>query len=217
MLILGDVFLLHTDFAVRDSISAYYHSTATRDLFVGILCTIGVLLITYMSGQLRTLDYAFSTIAGIAVLGVVFFPTNRPDLRVGELLCGRTASPEPSGCSPTEGMFGEMQVAKIHFVFAAVFILSLAVISIVFAYRDRLKGRGMARVWIHWLCAVAIFASGVWAVAGFPLGRITSLYIAEVVAVGAFGISWFVAGEGIWLIFRRPISGDPVAATGSAC
>jgi hypothetical protein len=45
---------------------------------VGSLCVVAVMLLTYMSGQAKPADL----IAGIALLGVVFFPTNRgEDLR----------------------------------------------------------------------------------------------------------------------------------------
>jgi hypothetical protein len=48
----------------RGSLSAYYHSPM-RDVFVGSLCVVGVLLLTYLAGQWNTLDYIFSTVAVI--------------------------------------------------------------------------------------------------------------------------------------------------------
>lgn len=58
---------------VRGSISEYYH-TPMQDIFVGGLCIIGFLLILYMAGEYKSLDFLASVIAGVAVLGVVFFP-----------------------------------------------------------------------------------------------------------------------------------------------
>ena len=51
-----------------------------QDVFVSGLCVIGFLLATYMAGEFRTWDFWASLIAGLAVLGVVFFPTSRPGL-----------------------------------------------------------------------------------------------------------------------------------------
>jgi hypothetical protein len=77
--IFGEAYLLKGGVHVRGSLSAYYH-TSMRDIFVGGLCVIGFLLATYMAGEAKTLDFWASLIAGIAVLGIVFFPTTRPGL-----------------------------------------------------------------------------------------------------------------------------------------
>ena len=57
--IIGEMFFLRTGVQVRGSISAYYH-TSMRDLFVGGLTVIGFLLLTYMAGQKRRLDWWLS-------------------------------------------------------------------------------------------------------------------------------------------------------------
>jgi hypothetical protein len=67
-----------------------------QDVFVGSLCVVGVLLITYLAGQWKTVDCVFSTIAGVTVLGVVFLPTKRPDVADGGPLCGPHTRPEPA-------------------------------------------------------------------------------------------------------------------------
>src|SRR5262249_52726620 len=89
----------------RGSLSAYYHSPM-QDIFVGSLCTIGVLLLTYMSGQWRTVDFVFSSIAGVAVLGVALMPTTRSDLTKDAALCGPHTLPVPPGCSSIESAWG---------------------------------------------------------------------------------------------------------------
>ena len=91
----------------EDSISAYYHTTAGQDVFVGSLCVVAVMLLTYMSGQAKSADFIVSIIAGIALLGVVFFPTNRgEDLRHADpRLCGPHTLPERVCCvDPTESV-----------------------------------------------------------------------------------------------------------------
>src|SRR6476646_1364470 len=82
MFIVGEACFLDGHVHVRGSLSAYYH-TSMRDCFVGALCVIGVLLITYMSGQTRRTDFWLSLLAGVGVLGVAFLPTERPDLAPG--------------------------------------------------------------------------------------------------------------------------------------
>ena len=92
----GDVLPLKGGVHVRGSLSEYYH-TSMQDIFVGGLCVIGFLLATYMAGEPATLDFWASLIAGVAVLGVVFFLTMRSGLPAGAPACGSV--PEPAGCS----------------------------------------------------------------------------------------------------------------------
>ena len=115
VLIIGEAFFLRAGVHVRGSISAYYH-TSMRDIFVGSLCVVGLLLVTYMADQRKRPDWWLSLLAGIAVLGLVFFPTGRPNLADGAPRCGIT--PEPARCSPIQQYFGETQVAAVHFVCA---------------------------------------------------------------------------------------------------
>jgi hypothetical protein len=206
LLIVGEAYFLRGGVHVRGSLSAYYH-TAMQDIFVGGLCVIGFLLATYMAGEPRTLDFWASLIAGVAVLGVVFFPTSRSGLPVGAAACG--IAPEPSGCSFVEQTLGEHQTAVIHGVCAIVFIFFLAIMSFLFATSEVLPetarlaargraGRGVFRkpalFWIHSTCALVILAAGAWAFAGAGIWELTRLYIGEVVSVWAFAFSWLVAG-----------------------
>jgi len=204
--IIGEAFFLRGSVHVRGSISAYYHSPM-QDVFVGGLCVIGFLLATYMAGEFRTWDFWASLIAGLAVLGVVFFPTSRPGLPAGAPACGSV--PEPPGCSAVEQTLGEHQTAVIHAACAIVFILFLAVMSFLFATSEVLakqnrptaRGGPKPRVfrnpvlfWIHTSCALVILAAGAWAFAGAGIGELTPLYIGEVAAIWAFGFSWIIAG-----------------------
>ena len=135
---------------------------------MGGLCVIGFLLATYMAGESRTADFWASLIAGVAVLGVVFFPTTRAGLPPGAPACGST--PEPAGCSFVEQTLGEHQTATIHAVCAIVFILFLAVMSFLFATSEVLPEterlmvpgkskpslfRRPALFWIHITCTLA--------------------------------------------------------------
>jgi hypothetical protein len=204
--IVAEAFFLRGGVHVRGSISAYYH-TPVQDIFVGGLCVIGFLLATYMAGEFRTWDFWASLIAGLAVVGVVFFPTSRSGLPAGAPACGSV--PEPAGCSAVEQTLGEHQTAVIHGACAVVFILFLAVMSFLFATsevrskQDPATARGGSKprvfrnpvlFWIHTACALIILAAGAWAFAGAGIGELTPLYIGEVAAIWAFGISWIIAG-----------------------
>jgi hypothetical protein len=214
--IIGEAAFLRGGVHVRGSLSAYYHSPM-QDIFVGGLCVIGFLLATYMAGEFKTVDFWASLIAGIAVLGVVFFPTTRSGLPPKAPLCG--SIPQPAGCSAIEQTLGEHQTAVIHGICAIVFILFLAVMSFLFATsellpeEDRLPAQGRRKpvqfrkaglFWIHLACTLVILAAGAWAFWGAGIGQLTRLYIGEVASVWAFALSWIVAGLNATAPARRP-------------
>lgn len=198
------------------SISAYYHTTAGQDIFVGGLCAVAIMLLTYMAGQVRSVDFIVSTVAGLALLGVVFFPTARgADLHpAGGPLCGPHTVPEPVSCSPTESTFGEAPVSIIHACSAITFIVALAAVTAVFAYRAwcerHLPGPPQPWRWMGYTLATGlILASGGLALAQFSVGAVSSLYAGEVGALVSFGVAWFVNGEGIRCLLHRPHHGTP--------
>lgn len=187
-LILGETSLLRRGVHIEGSLSAYYH-TSMQDLFVGDLSVIGVLLITYMAGESKTWGFWASLLAGFAVLGVVAFPTSRP----GNPLPACGSHPEPAGCSPVEQALGEHTTAQIHSGCAIAFVVLLCVMSVIFALEVGLQMR--VRFAVHIACAVVILVAGIWALWGADLGPVTHLYLGEVAAVSAFGISWLVAAS----------------------
>jgi uncharacterized membrane protein len=193
ILIIGEASFLKGSVQVRGSLSAYYH-TSMQDIFVGSLCITGLLLITYMAGMPATLDFWFSLIAGVAVLVVAFFPTWRPGIPHGAPLCG--SNPSPPGCSPIEQALGEGLTAQFHAVAAAVFILSLAVISFLFAHREKKYNNSETWKWFHIFCGVAILAAVAWVGIGGALKihiwELTPLYLGEIISVWAFGASWLL-------------------------
>jgi hypothetical protein len=190
-LLLGDIAFLKGDTLPRGSLSAYYHS-GMRDLFVGTLCAIGVFLITYRVFD-RISDNLLSTVAGFAALAVAFFPTGRP-----------TGSQSPA--TPLQQTLGEGRVTVIHFVFAAIFIASLAITCYSFGVRE--GGRSQQRWghkakrsplfwrWFHWSCALLIVAAVVFSLIMKTTGWLQnySLIIGESIAVLAFGVSWLMKG-----------------------
>lgn len=198
-----EAYLLKGGVHVRGSLSAYYHSPL-QDVFVGGLCVIGVLLAAYMAGEWKTGDFWASLVGGVAVVGVVFFPTMRAGLPKGAPLCG--SLPQPASCSFVEQQLGEHTTAVIHAVCAVVFIVSLAVMSFLFAASEvqpkdgwsTVPGRrwfkSQTRFIIYAACGLIILIAGIWAFVGVGVWQLTPLYIGEVASVWAFGISWLLAG-----------------------
>ena len=221
ILILGEVFILKDGVHVRGSISAYYH-TSVRDVFVAGLCVTGFFLGTYMAGQSNK-DFWWSLVAGVAVIGVVFFPTQRPQLLDTAPRCGVT--PPPAGCSPVQQWLGENLVATLHFAFAAIFILSLARIGFLFAKREkelekdaerqsspiRILSSRTARAQILYACSWVIVGAVGLAIVGatiwkFTIWELTPLYLAEVASVWAFGVAWLLKSRALWAALFHPVA-----------
>lgn len=196
LLFVLDGFVLRGGLQVRGSLSAYYHSGA-RDLFVGTLCVTGFLLLTYMASQRSTWDFRLSSVAGVAALGVALLPTTRPNLTEAAVRCGST--PEtPPGCTQLQHAFGETAVAAGHFASAAIFILTLAAICLLFAHRESVHRHARAHANFHRACAALIGLGVAWVpighFTGVELFGLTPLYIGEIVSVYAFGASWITKG-----------------------
>jgi hypothetical protein len=200
LLIIGEWFFLRGGVHVRGSLSAYYH-TSMRDIFVAGLCVTGVFLATYRSGQPTTWDFKISLVAGLAVIGVVFFPTMRPHLLLDAPRCGVT--PMPNGCSFVQQELGERLVAGIHFTFAAIFILSLAAMCF-FVFAPSEKERSTKpemetdprTAAIVTACGWVILGAVAWVIIGgllkVTIWELTPLYVGELFSVWAFGTAWLL-------------------------
>ena len=217
VLIFGEAVFLRGGVHVRGSLSAYYH-TSMRDIFVASLCVTGFFLATYMAGTRRP-SFWLSLVAGLAVIGVVFFPTMRPHLLPDAPRCGVT--PMPDGCSSIQQQLGERLVASIHFTFAVTFILSLAAMCFfVFAEgeKDRSKRPEMAtKPWmatIQKACGWVILGAVAWVILGGLLNvtiwELTPLYLGEVISVWAFGVAWLLKARDLWKALGPPPSAGPV-------
>jgi hypothetical protein len=189
LLVLG-VWVLFDDrpFA-RSSLSSYYYS-GTREVFVGALCAIGVFLVTYKVAE-RSRENRLTIYAGAAVIIVALFPTGRP----------RGVNP-----TPLQDLLGATTVEWIHYIAAAVFIASLAVISYYFAKPPPKTGSLPPSFWrrYHLICAglivAALILAGVEGITGWPD---KGLLIAEAVAVWAFGASWLMKGLELDVLLGR--------------
>ena len=189
-LLAGDP-LLFGESSIRGSLSAYYHS-GMRDWFVGSLCAIGVGLFTYMGTRLGSFDNWVSTTAGACAIVVAFFPTN--------IAAGQTPT-------SLQVELGEVLVARIHFSFAAIFIALLGLMCLRFGIgdghrQDRTEMQRRAWRTVHIGCAGAIWLSvvgvGVTLLANISISH--AILIGEVVAVFAFGMSWFFKGSELFSV-----------------
>ncbi|HEX2460039.1 MAG TPA: hypothetical protein VHJ58_07800 [Vicinamibacterales bacterium] len=191
LLVLLDWAFFDGDPAPRDSLSAYFWSDA-REWFVGVLCAIGVFLLTYKLTE-TSLDNTLSIVAAVFVLLVVFFPTGSalPDNAIQEKL-------------------GEDWVTGFHAFAAGVFIGSLALISLCYGVREAARTQdGIAPPsfwkWFHWGCAIVIAA----AIAAIGLdwmtgwGPRTTVLWMEALAVVAFGASWLTKGFDYKYLFQH--------------
>jgi hypothetical protein len=176
--------------AVKESVSAYYHSSM-RDFFVGLSFLIGLFLITY-KGFDRADDLA-SDLAGVAALCVAVFPNDPRDPSIAKLGIFQLA-PKVSD--------------RIHVCSAAVHFVTLACISLfLFTKTDETKPmtpqkqqRNVVYKWcgvIMFLALGCILAANSWmSDAQKAVWRPTLL--GETVALVAFGVSWIVKGE--WIL-----------------
>jgi hypothetical protein len=125
---------------VQDSLSAYYHAGfaciahkgALRDIFVGSLWTISFCLVIYTGfGKLENWLLNF---AGIALLGVAFFPTDWPAPKVIES-CRLNPPYLIYNWRPVAGLPSWM---SMHTISAVVFYLLIAAVTI-FTVMDTVK------------------------------------------------------------------------------
>lgn len=191
VLIVGDIVLLEARMTARGSLSAYYHS-GMRDVFVAGLAVIGVFLIIYKIFE-RNLDNTLSLVAGVTALGVAFFPAGVPD-------------DVDSPLTPLQERLGEDLVKTVHYLAAAVFILSLAAISYWFAQREIKRtphGNGnrahrSPEFWHRFhLVMSGLIVGSILFIAGTQLFDVlddNSLLLGESLAALAFGASWLTKG-----------------------
>ena len=167
---------------LQSSMSAYYH-TNTRNLFVGSLCAIAVFLMSYWGYDRK--DNIAAKIASIFAIGVAFFPTY----------------PEVGATS------ADALAARIHFISAAGFFLTLAFFSLfLFRKSDPKKPptpQKRKRNLVYMICGLTMLASialiGVLAMLPWdhPIKRFKPVFWLESLAVVAFGVSWLTKGEAI--------------------
>lgn len=172
---------------VQDSISHYYY-TIGGNLFVGILCAVALFLLSYRGYPDDKRDKYCAGLAGIAALGIAFFPTN-----------------DNSSDSCAIIHYADDSLRRgIHYSCAMVFFLLLAYMS--YFLFTKSKGHKTDRKLLRnklykWCGALILFFIALIAVYGFfPkqfafLDKYKPIFWLEWCALIAFGTSWLIKGE----------------------
>ncbi|MBI2677636.1 MAG: DUF998 domain-containing protein [Candidatus Koribacter versatilis] len=159
--------------ARQPSISAYYYTSA-RNILVGTLCAIGIVLVCYRGPQVK--DRLASLLAGGFGIGVALFPTT------------------PEHPTPVQDLVG-----TLHYTFAAIFFLAITgMVLLLFT----INGKGTWRNKLFWACGLVMLACVVimgtqallsddrklaWKASGWT-------FVLETAAIEAFGVAWLVKG-----------------------
>lgn len=202
-LVIGEGWLSHT-VGFRGSLSAYYHS-AIRDVFVGTLWAIGFLLVVYRAWKPISWDFLWSSFAGLGAICVAFFPTSRPNLGPDDARCG--TDPQPVGCAPLQQALSERTCQTLHFISTSMFIGGAAVLCLLFALREwRRRDRRQSVATALTACFVLMVGAVGWIFVGVDLHvwkwTFERLYVGELLALYAFGISWLTESRLLWKVLR---------------
>jgi len=179
------------------SISDFYY-TQMSDLFVGIMCAIGVFLFVYKGYNKQQeewlSDRLVARVAGAAAICVALIPTNP-----------HTGTDPP--CSLVQCISGAELAAKIHYASATLFFAMLALFCLVLFCRsdpDKPKTRAKTRRnrVFHicgWILVSAMALLFLYAVlpdtTKASLDRFSYIFWLESLGVWAFGVSWLIKGQ----------------------
>ena len=184
---------------IAPSISEFYFTSA-GDLLVGVLCAIGVFLLTYKGFDKRP-DEIFSDVwiarlAAVGALGVAFIPTKGP-----------VTDPLPL----MHRLIGVDTSRSLHYASATLFFVCLAIFCLVLFCRhdaakpmDEVK-KAQNKIYIGcgWVIVATIVLMGAFGIyyQGQPepaQQRIDSydiIYVLESIGVLAFALSWLTKGK----------------------
>lgn len=222
VLILGSLF---GQFNWQGSLSEYVNTPVGGQIFVGFLTVVGVFLLWY---QPYEADKWPTNIAGLAALGVAFFPVSS----AGQFYVNQRGQKPLDVC----GLIKEdanrlipewcidMSISNIytyiHGISAVVFLLALGYISLRLFTRSSHSNENLPkdkrqRNQIYIICGWLIIACTIlfvlfifFEIRGVidwhpPAGESTSgpILWLEAIAIIAFGISWFVKGQSLKRLF----------------
>lgn len=183
---------------IEASISAYFH-TGMREVFVGVLCAVGVFLVCY-NGYER-IDNIAANLAGGCAFFIALFPTFERSWEAAD-----TGIPVPDSVTLFSGPDGAdpVWVGVIHLVAAAIFFLTLAFMSLFLFTRSNQSQptpRKHLRNRVYLICGIVMVAS----IALIGLGQLvlseewaemtSYVFWFEVIALFAFGLSWLTKAE----------------------
>ena len=159
----------------QPSISEYY-ITYMRNVFVGILCVIGLFLFAYRGYDL--LDNIAGDLCCIFALGVAFFPTTSA---IGWIHIVHLSS------------------ATLLFIMLAIFTGFLFTKGNPIPTREKLVRNRVYRICclviVSCIVSLAVYINYLETTS---LARFRPIFWLEAIALWAFGISWFVKGDTLW-------------------
>jgi hypothetical protein len=185
---------------IRSSISAYYH-TVMRDVFVGVLFSIGFFLLTYnprfYDKTYGKGDQYLGIVAGLAAIAAAWFPTSRDGWQA-------IIPPAPYH----EGTYGVIHLVAAIVLFGSMIYFSYFLFTETTPRKKVRKGsakdkrnkvyRVMGRVMFVCVALIVIyFLTGFEGVDPGLLERFPPVFFLEWAAIWAFGISWSVKGEAL--------------------
>lgn len=179
---------------MKGSISHFYY-TASAPLFIGIIVSVALFLFCYKGYDFdEERDYssflsdrAVCTVAAIAALGIVIFPTGEAHYIKDSLFIYTVTK----------------AVGYVHYAFAALFFICIAVLCLVNFRRQKAKadfGKGKFNQlyktcgWLILGSIAAVFIYGVFIEDRWRLD-LPVTFLLEAVALTAFGIAWLVKGK----------------------
>lgn len=189
LLLIVGVFLSAVD--MKPSISDFYH-TVLRDVFVGVLITMGVFLVSYQGYERKVgepfSDNVLATVAGLMAFGVALFPNETAD---------------QTEVTIAQSIMGLKYTSLSHYVCAIVFLFCLGAFCFVrFAQTANLSRRKT-----YTRCGWVIVGSAACAIA-FSVVKLSGIepyknyvtdyalvFWAEAVAVWAFSYAWLIKGH----------------------
>ncbi|MFI5171511.1 MAG: hypothetical protein ACHQFW_03930 [Chitinophagales bacterium] len=199
IIVIATSFILPHCRGLQNSLSDY-HNTISRDLFVGILCSIALFLSVY-KGYIRQ-DRIIALIAGILGFCVGILPTgiDESDCAIyANLSCGGDS------CYNFPGWIG-----TLHLIVSGIFLLLLGYFSyFIFTRSDKPKSEQgklkRRRNWWYRACGIIIAACVLILVLYFAFtdeatrleldAKFKPVLIMEIIAVWAFAFSWLIKGE----------------------
>jgi len=178
---------------IKSSISHYYYTTV-GELFTGVLCAVAIFLFCYKGyknekWEKGPTDNLMANLAGFFALGVVAFPTSSEGCILDNVRI--FLSSEIIGC--------------VHLIFAALFFITLALMSIINFRRTGVKetyGKGEYQKLYVWcggimIACIVLIAVYNWCLEDrFPILKgLYPVLVLETIALMAFGISWLTKGK----------------------
>jgi hypothetical protein len=185
------------DKLIELSISDYYYSS-NGDVLVVVLSVLGVFLFTYNGYTWQ--EKLLTTLAAVCGICIAFSPT-------------ATHNPNSLSIHLTRAIVPKVFGVERHFIYAGIFFISLAIISLQYFPRSdqrlikaktgkrtqKAKRNRVYKVCGWTIVGCVILLSVYFAIEPLPaLQNFPVVFVLETIAVEAFGISWITKGETLW-------------------